>query len=91
VKIYVAGVETLWKNERDDENTQFIITKFVGKNSLDCSYFGFVKFSFPVTGLLPCYAETGRSNYKTFRIALMPLHKKKEGGRGGHLRPTRGF
>jgi hypothetical protein len=89
VKIYVAGVETLRKKEREDE-TQFI-TKFVGKNSLDRSYFGFVKFSFPVTSLLPCYAETGRSNYKTFRIALKPLHTKKEGGRGGHLRPTRGF
>ncbi len=42
MKIYVAGVETLWKKEREDE-TQFI-TKFVGKNSLGHSYFALQNF-----------------------------------------------
>jgi len=49
--------------------------KLVGKNycSLGPSNFPFVKFSFPVTRLMPYYAETGRSrppNRLTLRITL---------------------
>jgi len=47
------------KKETEDE-TQFT-TKIGGKTSLGPSYFPFVKLSFPVTRLMPCYAETGRS------------------------------
>jgi hypothetical protein len=60
VKIYVAAVEALRKNERQDE-TQFT-TKIAGKTSLGPSYFDFVKLSFPVTHLVPYYAETDRSH-----------------------------
>jgi hypothetical protein len=60
VKIYVAAVEALRKKERQDE-TQFT-TKIGGKTSLGPSYFVLVKFSsFPVTHLVPYYAETGHS------------------------------
>jgi hypothetical protein len=44
---------------RHDE-TQFT-TKIVPKSSLGLSYFSFSKFSFPVTHLMPYYAETGHS------------------------------
>jgi hypothetical protein len=47
------------KKETEDE-TQFT-TKIGGKTSLGPSYFPFVKLSFPVTRLMPYYAETGRS------------------------------
>jgi hypothetical protein len=60
VKIYVALVKALRKKERQDE-TQ-LITKIGGKTSLGPSYlFCFVNFSFPVTCLMPYYAETGCS------------------------------
>jgi uncharacterized membrane protein (Fun14 family) len=55
VKIYVAEMEVLRKNERHDEY-QFI-TKIVKKISLGCSFFFFVKFSFPITHLMPYYAK----------------------------------
>jgi hypothetical protein len=35
--------------------------KLVGKTRLGPSYFLFVKFSIPVTRLMPYYAEAGRS------------------------------
>jgi hypothetical protein len=35
--------------------------KLVEKTSLGPSYFPFVNFLFPVTRLMPYYAETGRS------------------------------
>ncbi len=60
MKIYVAAVEALRKNERQDE-TQFT-TKIAGKTSLGPCYFDFVKVSFPVTRLVPYYAETDRSH-----------------------------
>jgi hypothetical protein len=59
VKIYVAAVEALRKKERQDE-TQFT-TKIDEKTSLGPNYFCFVKFSFPVTHLMPYYAKTGCS------------------------------
>ncbi len=60
MKIYVAAaVEALRKKERQDE-TQFT-TKLVEKTSLGSQLFPFVKFSFPVTRLMPYYAETGCS------------------------------
>jgi hypothetical protein len=59
VKIYVAAVEALKKKERQDE-TQFI-TKIGGKTSLGSQLFCFVKISFPITILMPNYAETGHS------------------------------
>ncbi len=59
MKIYVAAVQALRKKETQDE-TQFT-TKIGGKTSLGPQLFLFVKFSFPVTRLMPYYAETGRS------------------------------
>jgi hypothetical protein len=50
-KIYVRAVEALGKKERQDA-TQFT-TKIGGKTSLGPSLFCFVKFSFPVTCLMP--------------------------------------
>ncbi len=53
-------MQALRKKETQDE-TQFT-TKIGGKTSLGPSYLlSFVKFSFPVTRLMPYYAETGRS------------------------------
>jgi hypothetical protein len=52
--------------------TQFT-TKIDGKASLGPSYLVFVKFSFPVTHLMPYYAETGCSpppNCETLQITL---------------------
>jgi hypothetical protein len=59
VKIYVAAVETLEKNERQDETHS--TTKICGKTSLDPQIFRFVKFSFSVTHLMAYYAEIGCS------------------------------
>jgi hypothetical protein len=57
LKIYVAALEALRKRETGDE-TQFP-TKIGGK--LVCvSSIWFCKISFPVTHLMPYYAETGR-------------------------------
>jgi hypothetical protein len=53
VKIYVAAVEALRKKERQDE------TEFTTKIA---SLFRSVKFSFPVTPLMPYYAETDCSH-----------------------------
>jgi hypothetical protein len=59
VKIYVAAaVEALRKKEREDEKLS-LPPKFGGKTSLGSQLFPFVKFSFPVTRLMPYYAETG--------------------------------
>jgi len=72
VKIYVAAVQALRKKETRDE-TQFT-TKIGEKTSLTPPLFPFAKFSFPVTHLMPYYAETGRScppSRLTFRIILM--------------------
>jgi hypothetical protein len=52
-------VEVLKKKERQDE-TQFT-TKIGRKTSLGPNYFVFLKFSFPVTHVMPYYAETGGS------------------------------
>jgi hypothetical protein len=46
MKVYVAAVDTLGKMEIQQDGTQL---------------FRFVKFSFPVTRLMPYYAETGCS------------------------------
>jgi hypothetical protein len=59
MKIYVAAVKVLKKKEIQDQ-TQFT-TEIGGKTSLSL-----VKFSFPVTRLMPYYAETGYSH---------PLHR----------------
>ncbi len=60
MKIYVAAAEALRKEDKQDE-TQFT-TKIGGKTSLGPKLFCFVKFSlFPVTRLMPYYAETGHS------------------------------
>jgi len=58
VKIYVAAVQALRRKEKRDE-TQFT-TKIGGKTSFGFQLFPFVNFSFPVTRLMPYYAETGR-------------------------------
>jgi hypothetical protein len=57
VKTYVGAMEALRKKERQDE-TQ-CTTKIGGKTSLGPSLSPFVKFSFPVTCLMPYYAKTG--------------------------------
>jgi hypothetical protein len=57
VKIYVAAVEVLKQNERQDE-TQFT-TKIGEKTSLGSNYFALCHSQF--TQLMPRYAETGRS------------------------------
>jgi hypothetical protein len=70
--MYVAAVEALRKKERQDE-TQFT-SKIGGKTSLGSQLFCFMKFSFSVTCLMPCYAETGCShppNCETLQITLM--------------------
>jgi hypothetical protein len=59
MKIYVAAVEALRKKESHDE-TEFT-SKIGGKTSLGSQIFCFIKFSFPVTRLLPYHAETNRS------------------------------
>ncbi len=59
MKIYVAAVEALRKKERQCE-TQFT-TKIGAETSLGPSYFVFVQLSFPVTCLMPYYAEAGCS------------------------------
>jgi hypothetical protein len=59
MKIYVPAVEALRKKERQGD-TQFT-TKIGGKTKFGSSLFCFVKFSFPVTCLMPYYAETGCS------------------------------
>jgi hypothetical protein len=59
VKKYVAAVEALGKKKRQDE-TQFT-TKILWKSWFGSQLFHFVKFSFPVTHLMPYYAETGPS------------------------------
>ncbi len=53
VKIYVAAVEALRKKERQDE------TEFTTRIA---SLFRSVKFSIPVTHLMPCYVETDCSH-----------------------------
>jgi hypothetical protein len=53
---YVAAAKALTKKESHYE-TQFTI-KIAGKTSLGSQLFRFVKFSFPVTCLMPYYAET---------------------------------
>ncbi len=77
-KIDVAAVEALSEKERQDE-TQFT-TKIGGKTSLGPSYLAFVKFSFPVTCLMSCYAQNWPflpPNHKTLqitRIGNMAIH-----------------
>jgi hypothetical protein len=58
VKTYVAAEEAPRLKERQDE-TQFT-TKIGGKTSLGPSFL-LSQISFPVTRLMPYYAETGRS------------------------------
>ncbi len=60
MKIYGAVVKALEKKERQDES-QFT-TKIGGNTSFRPNFFGFVKFSFLVEGLMPYYVETGRSH-----------------------------
>ncbi len=61
-------VEVLTKKERQNE-TQYT-TRIGGKTSLCPSCF--VKFSFPVTRLMPYYAETDRTpNRLTLHITLL--------------------
>jgi hypothetical protein len=55
VKIYVAAVEALGKKERGDE------TQFTPKLVEKLVWVIVISFSFPVTHLMPYYAETGRS------------------------------
>jgi hypothetical protein len=62
------------KSYRYSQENNIFITD---STSLVLQLFRFVKFSFPVTPLLPYYAETGSSNCETLRIALMPLQKKR--------------
>jgi hypothetical protein len=59
VKIHVLAVQALRQKETQDE-TQYT-TKIGGKTSLGPQLFPLVKFSFPVTRLMPYYAEPGRS------------------------------
>jgi hypothetical protein len=54
------AVEALRIKQRYDE-TQFT-TKIGGKTSLGSQLFRFVKFSFPITRLMPYYAEIGHSH-----------------------------
>jgi len=76
VKIYVAAVEVLRKSaqEKQDETQFTTTTKIARKISLSFKLFRFVKFSFPVTHLMPYYVETGCShpaNCRTLRITLL--------------------
>ncbi len=59
MKIYVATVEALRKKESQDE-TEFT-SKTAGKTSLWSQIFCYIKFSFPVTRLVPYDGETNRS------------------------------
>jgi len=59
VKIHVVAVQALRQKETQDE-TQYT-TKIGGKTSLGPQLCPLVKFSFPVTRLMPYYAEPGRS------------------------------
>jgi hypothetical protein len=54
-----VAVEALKIKQRYDE-IQFT-TKIGRKISLGSQLFGFVKFSFPITHLMPYYAEIGHS------------------------------
>ncbi len=69
MKIYVAAVDTLGKMEIQQDETQL---------------YRFVKFSFPVTHLMPYYAKTGCScppSRVTLQITLMlQLFRRKEKG-----------
>jgi hypothetical protein len=56
---FTLTVEALMIKQRYDE-IQFT-TKIGGKISLGSQLFGFVKFSFPITCLMPYYAEIGHS------------------------------
>ncbi len=76
--VQVMGSENICSSsggaqEKQDE-TQFTTTKIARKISLSFELFRFVKFSFPVTHLMPYYAETGCShpaNCRTLRITLL--------------------
>jgi hypothetical protein len=59
MKIYVAGVEALRKKERGKKLS--LPLKLVEK-VVWIPIISFCKISFPVTHLMPCYAETGRSH-----------------------------
>jgi hypothetical protein len=56
VKIYVAAVEALRKKERGDEKLS-LPPKLMEKLIIS-----FCKISFPITHLMPYYAETGCSH-----------------------------
>jgi hypothetical protein len=60
VKIYVAAVEALRKKRKDRMNLS-LPPKLVEKLVWIPVIFPFVKFSFPVMGLMSYYAKTGRS------------------------------
>jgi hypothetical protein len=68
VKIYVAAVEALKKEERGD-GTQFT-TKIGGKKLVWVPVILFCKISFPVTYLILHCAETGR-----FRPLIAQLYR----------------
>jgi hypothetical protein len=62
MKISVAAVEALKKKkDRMKPSLWPIITKIGGKTSFGSELFGFEKFSFPLTRLMHCYVESGRS------------------------------
>ncbi len=79
MKIYVAAVGSLRKKERGDE-TQFT-TKIGGKTSFGVLVVSFCKISFPVTHLMPYYAETGDSRPLIAWLLLITLvNIVEEGG-----------
>jgi hypothetical protein len=61
LKIYVVAVEALKEKERGDE-TESLSPKLVEK-LIWVPVISFCKISFPVTHLMPYYAETDHSRY----------------------------
>jgi hypothetical protein len=76
MKIYIVAVEALRKKKRPHK-TQF--TTKIGKKTFVSQSLPFVKFSFPVTRLMPYYAEIGRprpfiAQQKLVKKGLGPSH-----------------
>ncbi len=62
------------QEKRKDRMKLSLPSKLVEKTSLSLNYFVFVKFSIPVTCLMPCYAETScscRPNCVTLKMTLL--------------------
>jgi hypothetical protein len=66
VKKYVAAVEEHRKKGKDRMKLSLSITKNWWKNWFGSQLFHFVKFSFSVTRLMPCYAKPDCSRLRLY-------------------------